>query len=426
MAVAVAATPVRPPSGLLRAVAMPLSSWATHFGFRLVALWLVIAAFFLFRLARAVSALQELKRMARPIGDAPATPALETMVGAVRDARVAVSDRIAVPSAVGFAQPMVLLPQRLVERLEAEDLYAAVAHEIAHLRRWDDVTQIAQQVCLALLFFNPVMHLVARRVDFFREAACDDASVTSRASALRYAQCLATILAHLPAARRSMAPALMHRGRQVVARVERLIDWKEESHTMGRAVLLIALGICTAALFFVRVELPLLTPHDREQNAHNEVIVVSDNSSDDSLLSALSAAGYRPTVDDVIALSNAGVDADTVSDIRRSGLERPSISELVELQDAGVDGDLIDQAVHVFGSGVAVEDLIRLQNHGVDPDDFAALRSLSCTDSSPVSDVIALHDAGVDGDYVRHLSEKGLQHLSVRDVIRLHDAGVDV
>ena len=405
------------------AVAATVSGWARRFGPTLVALWAAVAGLLLVRLLCALGALRDLKRGARPLGDRPCAPSLRAMVGAVRDARIGVCDRLSVPSAVGFVRPMVLLPERLVQRLEAEDLYASVCHEVAHLRRRDDIVQIAQQVCLAILFFNPVLYAVARRIDFLREAACDDAAVTSRASALRYAECLATILGHLARGRRSAAPALIHGRRQVFTRVERLIDWKEESHTMGRAIALIALGICAVALFFVRVELPLLSPSASEPVPQHTGVVVIEGE-DDSLLGALANAGYRPTVDDAVALANAGVDSDLIVTIRRSGIERPSISGLIELADAGVDEDLITTAVRVFGSGVSVSDLIRLQNHGVDPDDLAALHSVACTEK-PVEDVIALHDAGVDADYVRHLTEKGLQHLSVRDVIRLHEAGVD-
>ena len=205
------------------------------------------------------------------------------MAGAVRGARVGMCDGLEVPCAVGFRRPMVLLPRSLFERLDTEDVYATVAHEVAHLRRRDDIVVLLQAVLESVLFFNPFLLLVSRRIDFYREAACDDLVISNRASALRYAQCLATILERSGRSYRAATPALLHGRAQVSARVERLVNWKEGSRTMGRATLLIALAVCSATLFFVRVQLPLLAfggshPH------HDTVVVISHDDRDDSLL----------------------------------------------------------------------------------------------------------------------------------------------
>ena len=107
----------------------------------------------------------------------------------------------------------------------------------------------------------------------------------SRASALRYAECLATVAERALLHRNAIAPALMHGRRQVSARVERLINWKEGSHTMGRASLLIALAVSVTALFFARVELPLLFPKgDGAAPAHGRTFIESDHDGDSSLV----------------------------------------------------------------------------------------------------------------------------------------------
>jgi beta-lactamase regulating signal transducer with metallopeptidase domain len=400
-----------------------VSAFADRVGLPFVALWCLIAAWRLLRLVRATALMCSLKGRARALAGAPA--GLDAMVASVRSCRIGVSERVDVPCAVGFLRPMVLLPRMLVERVAAEDLYATVAHEVAHLRRGDDVMQLVQRLGTALFFFNPALFIVGRRIDFYREAACDDRVISSRASALRYAECLATIVERSLLSRRSPAPALVHGRRQVSARVERLVNWKEGTRTMGRAAILIALAVCATALFFVRVEIPTLFAHDAApRSEHDTVVVVSTNGDDETLLGALAAAGYHPTVDDAIALANAGVDSDFVVTIHRSGIERPAISDLVALANAGVDGDLVTAAVRAFGQAVTASDLVRLQNAGVDSGDLADYRSSESRDLS-VTDIIALHDAGVDADYLRHVSRIGRDHLSVRDIIRLHEAGVD-
>jgi len=405
------------------AVATLISSAAERVALPFLTLWVLVAGWQLLRLWRASALLRQLKSRAVLLHDAP--PALLAMTDAVRGASIAICEGIEIPCAVGFARPMVLLPASLASRLQQPDLYATVAHEVAHLRRYDDVLQLAQQFFKALFFFNPALRVASRRIDFYREAACDERVISSRASALRYAECLATIAERTLRYRQSAAPALVHGPRQVTARVERLVNWKEGPRNMGRVALLLTLAVCATAMFFARVEIPMIfSHHGSPQPDRDTVIVVAHSDVDDStLLGALAAAGYKPSVDETIAISNAGVDSDLIVAIGRSGMERPSVGDLIAMANAGVDSDLMSSAVRAFGASISASDLIRLQNSGVDADDIADLRVAS-PDMS-IGDLIALHEAGVDADYIRHLTRAGHGHLSVIDVIRLHEAGVD-
>jgi beta-lactamase regulating signal transducer with metallopeptidase domain len=404
--------------------AQSLSVAAGRLALPLLALWLVLAGRRLYLLSTAARDVRALKRRAITLGDHPLRDRLEAMSGAVRGARIGLCEGLEVPCAIGFLRPMVLLPRALFERLDAEDIYATVAHELGHLRRRDDLVVLLQAVIESLLFFNPFLILIGRRIDFYREAACDDLVISNRASALRYAQCLATILERATRGQRAAAPALLHGRAQVSARVERLVNWKEGPHTMGRAALLIGLAVAVSAVFFVRVQLPLLGSFAEARAPHDTFLVVSrhHHDGDDSLLGALDDAGYTVSTDDAIALSDAGVDADFVSSVSQSGIERPTVSGLIDLAQAGVDGDIVAAAVRSFGSSVTVSDVVRLHENGLDADELNDLRPVLCP-STTVSEIIALHDAGVDADYIRHVSRH--ERLSIRNIIRLHNAGVD-
>ena len=406
-------------------LAQAMTAAAGKLALPLLALWLVLAGRRLSLLWGSAGEVRALKRRAVRLGDHPLRANLEAMSGAVRQARIGLCDGLEVPCAVGFLRPMVLLPSALFDRLDAEDVYATVAHELGHLRRRDDLVVLLQAGIESLLFFNPFLVLIGRRIDFYREAACDDLVISNRASALRYAQCLATILERATRGQRAAAPALLHGRAQVSARVERLVNWKEGSHTMGRAALLIGLAVAVAAVFFARVQVPLLGSIAEARAPQDNFIVVArhhHDSDDDSLLGALDDAGYHVNTDDAIALSNAGVDADFVTSVSSSGIDRPTVSGLIDLAEAGVDGDVIAAAVRAFGSSVAVTDVVRLHENGLDADELNDLRTVLCP-STTVSEIIALHDAGVDADYIRHVS--GHEKLSIRSIIRLHNAGVD-
>ena len=46
-------------------------------------------------------------------------------------------DEVAVPTVIGVLRPTILLPLSLTSGLAPEQVEAVLAHELAHLRRWD-------------------------------------------------------------------------------------------------------------------------------------------------------------------------------------------------------------------------------------------------------------------------------------------------
>jgi len=101
-----------------------------------------------------------------------------------------------------------------------------LCHEMAHLRRWDDWTQLAQAIAQAVLFFNPAIYWIGRRLKIEREMACDDWVVSTTGEARPYAACL-THLHELTrrAAAPQLAPGATTRTRwQLRARVEALLQ----------------------------------------------------------------------------------------------------------------------------------------------------------------------------------------------------------
>jgi len=84
-------------------------------------------------------------------------------------------NRISVPVVVGIVKPMILLPATLASGLSADQLQVLLTHELAHVRRYDLLVNMSQQVIQALLFFHPVVWWVNRRISIERENCADDA-----------------------------------------------------------------------------------------------------------------------------------------------------------------------------------------------------------------------------------------------------------
>ena len=81
------------------------------------------------------------------------------------------------PSVVGWFRPVILLPASAILNLSRDQLEAILAHEIAHLRRYDDMVNIAQSVVETLLFYHPAVWWISNRIRHERELSCDDLAV---------------------------------------------------------------------------------------------------------------------------------------------------------------------------------------------------------------------------------------------------------
>ncbi|HEY6236360.1 MAG TPA: M56 family metallopeptidase, partial [Candidatus Elarobacter sp.] len=192
------------------------------------ALWLLIVLAGGGRFAAGVVVLARLKRDALPL--APERRAELSLWNAhaaaarARRARLCVSDRVDVPVAVGLFDGMVVLPQHILDAFGAHDVDRFVLHELAHLERRDDWTAAFERLAQVVQFFNPVVHLIARRLDLEREIACDDRVVVETSDVRSYAVGL-TRMAESTAWPHSAlaAPAIFVTRKQLSLRVEELL-----------------------------------------------------------------------------------------------------------------------------------------------------------------------------------------------------------
>jgi hypothetical protein len=131
-----------------------------------------------------------------------------------------------------------------MQELSPDELNQILLHELAHLRRYDDWTNLAQKVVKALFFFHPAVWWIEKRVSLEREMACDDAVLAETASPRAYAECLAH-LAEKTLIQRSMAlaQAALGRIRQTSLRVAQILDVNRPTGTASAwksAVFLVA------------------------------------------------------------------------------------------------------------------------------------------------------------------------------------------
>jgi beta-lactamase regulating signal transducer with metallopeptidase domain len=205
------------------AITMP-RSWALY----LFAAWAALAAVGLARVVTGLWHLWTIRRRCTVTDPASLHPSLVRTLEEFRSVRaveICTSDELTVPTAVGLFKPAVVFPSGAMRELSETELSTVMLHELAHLRRWDDWTNLAQKVLRALFFFHPAVWWVESRLSLEREMACDDIVLAQTTDPRAYAECLVS-LAEKNMLRRGMelAQAPVGRMRQTTLRVLQILD----------------------------------------------------------------------------------------------------------------------------------------------------------------------------------------------------------
>lgn len=167
---------------------------------------------------------------------------------------------------VGSRRPTVVLDAGLVARLDDHELEGVLAHELAHVRRRDNLVAGMLGALRDVIFFAPGVGWAVRHLHRERELAADQAavSVTGRPAAL--ASGLLKVLDHAP--RKPHACAALATSGGLVNRIEVLVEGMPRVTPRRRVaelsgVILVAV-IAVVAAWFVPTQ---LTGNDRERDA---------------------------------------------------------------------------------------------------------------------------------------------------------------
>jgi TonB family protein len=158
------------------------------------------------------------------------------------------------PLTLGVRHPTIILPDGLFEPAAADDLTAAVCHEMAHIRRHDFLLNLIYQLFSLPISFHPVTRLLKRRIDETRELACDEMAAGRLLDAPAYADSLVSIARNMT--RLAPAPPLTNLGYTLSVfdanileeRIMRILDQTPRPGArLGRALLVSACGLLAVA-----------------------------------------------------------------------------------------------------------------------------------------------------------------------------------
>lgn len=221
----------------------------------LVACWLLLATIRLAGICAQLWTLRGVKRRATAAPEILAQTFAEIVNGMriSRKPRLLISKEAPAPMVVGFIHPAMLLPKFVLDRSSRRQLEHLFRHELAHLARRDDWTNLAQQVIAAIFFFHPGVLFVSRRLTAEREIACDDHALAIGRAPREYALFLTEFASQMKGRDFTAAPAAWSSNSQLKERIGMILNTKRNaSPRVSRAgvgmVTITALGLAAAAL----------------------------------------------------------------------------------------------------------------------------------------------------------------------------------
>jgi beta-lactamase regulating signal transducer with metallopeptidase domain len=217
-------------------------SWST-------ALRVLYLAGVLLLLARLIAAQLMIQRLARRATDA-SKPELQRLLfecaqrmGVRRPVRLLRSREHTMPMVFGTRVPTIVLPA-VADTWSQDRCRAVLRHELAHVARYDCVTQLAAEVACAMYWIHPSVWWIARRLRIERELACDDRVLTAGTHARGYAGHLLELAYSLGGHRAPALAVSIARARQLEGRLRAVLDTarnrttpKLRSHLAGVAIM---------------------------------------------------------------------------------------------------------------------------------------------------------------------------------------------
>ncbi len=373
--------------------------------------------------------------------------ALCNRLGISRAVKFYLSDAIDAPAVIGWFRPVVLLPLTALTGLSPEQLEAIIAHELAHVQRFDCFVNLFQIAAETLLFYHPAVWWVSRTIRAERENCCDDIAVSACGDAGAYARAPTVVEGW-----RSMPALVMAaNGSPLKLRIERLLGLKAMSSnvsTVGVAAvgLICASGILHAGAALRQpatpnpsepveaIPAPAPKPHPgvpakpRLQAFAKPAAQAApkptpnQNANSPSYIEGLQDAGLKNlSVDDLIALKVQGVTPQYIRDIHAAGLT-PSAGELIAMKVQGVTPEYI-RTVRNAWPDTKIDEIIAMKVQGVNPSDAAAYRAVGL-DNLNVGRLIAFRVQGITPDYVKSLKAAGFTDVTADNVIAAKVQGI--
>ncbi len=232
-----------------------LSDWLPVLVCVLTGTWLVGTTLLLLRLAAAHGLMSRARRTACE-ANAETTKLCRELADrmGVRAPAVLWNPSVNSPCLVGLLHPAILLPGGAGAEEDGAISREILMHELAHLARHDCLWNLLGRLSTAILFFQPLLWVLRRRIVAAAEEVCDDCVVQYGCDRRDYAQRLAEIAERYQAPASAAAVAVVSLRSVLGRRVVRILDSSRALSTRaGRRAVLATVAVGLAATLLVGV-----------------------------------------------------------------------------------------------------------------------------------------------------------------------------
>jgi beta-lactamase regulating signal transducer with metallopeptidase domain len=232
----------------------------------IVAAWLMGMVFFALKMMGGLLYIQRLKHR----HNSPMSACWQERLGALagelgmeKTVRLAESVLVKVPMVLGWLKPVILMPLGAVNNLTTQQVEAILAHELAHVYRYDYLLNLMQSIIEILFYFNPAAWWISGIVRSERENCCDDIAVQLCGNSLTYAKALVS-LQEMHHAAPAFAMPFSQKKHRLFYRIQRILQPSQNKSNMMEKMTATAMLLAAVLLLSVQANSPFanLLAHD--------------------------------------------------------------------------------------------------------------------------------------------------------------------
>ncbi len=199
----------------------------------LVNFWFFGSLLFLFRLLNSLSEIRNFRKSASLLQDfelEKITYRLMGKLGINRSVQLRSSAIAQSPLTFGTVKPVILLPAALIFQLSPAQLEAIIAHELAHVKRNDYLSNLLLSGLEILFFFHPCYWWMSQTVKELRENAADDLAIKAGIEPKVLATSLAEVLNFAKQNPPELALAAGKKRNPTLLRIKRMLGYPTENY----------------------------------------------------------------------------------------------------------------------------------------------------------------------------------------------------
>lgn len=236
----------------------------------LVNFWFMGALLFLFRLFNSLSEIRTLRKSSSDPQDFQLEKMLYRLMGKMnvsKKVEIRLTSHGVSPVTFGYLKPIILIPSALILQLAPVQLEAIIAHELAHVKRNDYLSNLLQSALEVLFFYHPCYWWMNQTVKELRENATDDVAVKAGVAPKELAYSLAEVLNFAKQNPPELALAAVKKRNPTLQRIKRILGHPAQTYPQNPIIsipmlltLLLSAGLMATAQQDVSVSVENVKP----------------------------------------------------------------------------------------------------------------------------------------------------------------------